>query len=106
MYPSAELSTICDDLWRWRYSSTHYLTRYYTEGSGQLHAMAALPPPGKIPLYVLVRRLGAFQSRSGRRGEESNPGRPARSTVTVLTELTRLIYGTVLRNLVIASEHL
>jgi hypothetical protein len=37
--------------------------------SGQLHALAALPP-GKSPRYPLERRLGGPQSRSGRSGEE------------------------------------
>jgi hypothetical protein len=42
------------------------------EVSGQLHAPAALPPQGKNPLYPLDRRLGGFQCRSGRGGEEKN----------------------------------
>jgi hypothetical protein len=50
------------------------------------------------PLYSLDRRLGEPQSRSGGGGEEktpcpcreSNPGRPARSLVIILTKLTRL----------------
>jgi hypothetical protein len=41
------------------------------EVSGQLHAPAALPP-GKSPRYLLDRRLGGPQSRSGRGGEEKN----------------------------------
>jgi hypothetical protein len=41
------------------------------EVSGQLHALAALPP-GKEPWYPLDRRLGGSQSRSGRGGEEKN----------------------------------
>jgi hypothetical protein len=67
------------------------------EVSGQFHAPAALPL-GKILWYSLVRWLGGTQSRSESGGEkkkpnsrrESNPGRPARSLVTVLTELSRL----------------
>jgi len=53
---------------------------------------------GKNRRYPLNRKLGGSQSRSGRYGEErnpclyreSNPGGPARSLVTVLTELPRL----------------
>jgi hypothetical protein len=42
------------------------------EVSGQLHALAALPP-GKSPWYPLDRRrLGGPQSRSGHGGEEKN----------------------------------
>jgi len=41
------------------------------EGSGQLHAPAALPPR-KEPQYPLDRRLGGRQSQSGRGGEEKN----------------------------------
>jgi hypothetical protein len=48
------------------------------------------------PRYPLERRLREPQSRSGRGGEEKNPchcrdsnlGRPARSLVTILTELS------------------
>jgi hypothetical protein len=53
------------------------------------------------PRYPLDRRLGGPQSRSGRGDEErkshnyprreSNPDRPARSIVSVLTELFRLL---------------
>jgi hypothetical protein len=42
------------------------------DGSGQLHAPAALPTGERAPLYTLDRRLGGPQSRSGRRGEEKN----------------------------------
>jgi hypothetical protein len=42
------------------------------EVSGQLHALAALPPEGKSPCYPLDRRLGGTQCRSGRGGEEKN----------------------------------
>jgi hypothetical protein len=38
------------------------------EVSGQLHALAALPP-GKSPRYPFYRRLGGPQSRSGRYGK-------------------------------------
>jgi hypothetical protein len=65
--------------------------------SGQLHAPAVLLP-AKKPRYPLVGRLGVTHSRSERGGEEkkslfypfqeSNPGRPPRSLVLVLTELT------------------
>jgi hypothetical protein len=41
------------------------------EESGQLRAPATLPP-GKEPWYLLDRRLGGPQSRSGRSGEEKN----------------------------------
>jgi hypothetical protein len=41
------------------------------EVTGQLHAPAALPP-GKDPGYLIDRRLGGPQSRSGRGGEEKN----------------------------------
>jgi len=43
--------------------------------SGQLHALAALPP-WKSPWYPLDRRLGGSQSRSGRGGEEKNSQLP------------------------------
>jgi hypothetical protein len=39
------------------------------EVSGQLHALAALPP-GKKNQYPLDRRLDGHQSRSERRGDE------------------------------------
>jgi hypothetical protein len=45
------------------------------EVSGQLYAPAALPP-GKRSCYVLDRRLGGPQSRSGRGGEEKNSKLP------------------------------
>jgi hypothetical protein len=65
------------------------------EGSGRHHAPAALPR-GKILWYPLDRRLGGPQSQSERDGDEkvgyycreSNPGRPARNLVTVLTSYT------------------
>jgi hypothetical protein len=67
------------------------------EVSGQLHASAALPQ------YPFDRKLRGPQSSSERSGEEkkslqspcreSNPGRPARSLVTILTELFRLPYS-------------
>jgi hypothetical protein len=41
------------------------------EVSDQLHAPAALPP-GKDPWFLLDRRLGGPQSRSGGGGEEKN----------------------------------
>jgi hypothetical protein len=44
------------------------------EVSGQLHAPAALPP-GKSSRYLLYRRLGGPQSRSGRHGEVLIPSR-------------------------------
>jgi hypothetical protein len=55
------------------------------EVSGQLHALADLPP-GKEPRHPFDRRVDGPQSRSGRCGEEKkslnscrklNPGRPA-----------------------------
>jgi hypothetical protein len=42
------------------------------EVSGQIHAPAPLYPQGKSPWYLLDRRLGEPQSRSGRGGEEKN----------------------------------
>jgi hypothetical protein len=62
------------------------------EVSGQLHVLAALPP-GKDPLYQMDRSLDEPQGSSGRGGKEenscpcreSNPGRPARNLVTVLS---------------------
>jgi hypothetical protein len=45
------------------------------EVSGQLHALATLPP-GKEPLVPLDRSLGGPQSRSGRSGEEKNSQLP------------------------------
>jgi hypothetical protein len=66
------------------------------EESGQCHFPAALP---RCPLD---RRLGRPQSRSGRGVEEKksnhcprrelNHGRPARSLVSILSELSRLLY--------------
>jgi hypothetical protein len=40
--------------------------------SGQLHALAALPPEKEPTVSSLGRRLGGAQSRSGRGGEEQN----------------------------------
>jgi hypothetical protein len=67
------------------------------EVSGQFHALAALPPE-KEPRYLLDRRLCRPQSRSGRGDEEKifqpptrieprTSDRPARSSVTIPTEL-------------------
>jgi hypothetical protein len=60
-----------------------------------------LYPRGKSRRYPLVRRLSGVQSRFGRGGEEKtphhcpcrelNPDRPARSLVSILTKLPRLI---------------
>jgi hypothetical protein len=70
------------------------------EVSDQLHAPAALPP-GKESRYLLDRRLGGPQSRPGGGGQEkrnsapvgdSNHGRPAHSLVTILAELSGLLY--------------
>jgi hypothetical protein len=57
---------------------------------------------GKSPWYPLDRRVCGPQRRSRRGGEEKkschyarrelNPGRPAHSLVSVLTDLTRLLY--------------
>jgi hypothetical protein len=41
------------------------------EVSGQLHAQL-LYPHGKIPQYLLNRRLGGIQSQSEHGGEEKN----------------------------------
>jgi hypothetical protein len=71
--------------------------------SGQFHAPAVLrpSPPGKSSWYPSDRRLVRLQNRFGRRGEEKashhcpcqefNPGRPARSLVSTLTELPQLL---------------
>jgi hypothetical protein len=45
------------------------------EVSGQLHASATLPPE-KRSSYVLDRRMGGPQSRSGRGGEKKNSQLP------------------------------
>jgi len=52
-----------------------------------------LYPRGKSHRYSLYKRLGGLQSRFERGDEEkySLPGRLARSQVTVLTELLRLV---------------
>jgi hypothetical protein len=42
------------------------------DGSGQLHALSALPPGETSPRYPLDRRLGGPQSRSGRCRDEGN----------------------------------
>jgi hypothetical protein len=69
------------------------------EESGQLHGPATLPP-SKSARFQLDRRLGGPQSRCEREGkrkfhyypcQEPNPGRPARTVVSILTELPRLI---------------
>jgi hypothetical protein len=68
------------------------------EVSGQLQAPAALPP-GKGPWYLLDKRLGGPQSRSGRGDEEKNsqslPGLKPLITQTVAqrytTELSQLL---------------
>jgi hypothetical protein len=73
------------------------------EVSGQLHALAALPP-GKEPPYPLDRRLVGPQSRCGRCGEGKNLlplsgiesrflDRPTRSLVAIPTEQSRLKYN-------------
>jgi hypothetical protein len=53
----------------------------------------ALYSPGKSPWYPLDRRLGGPQSRFERLWRESKPGRPARSLVTIVTELPQLLTG-------------
>jgi hypothetical protein len=53
------------------------------DGSGQLHAPAALTP-GKSPRYPLDRRLGGPRSRSGRYGEEKNLALPGNEPGTIL----------------------
>jgi hypothetical protein len=67
------------------------------EISGRLHAPAALSP-GKLSVDLLNMRLGGFQSRSGRGGEEKNsqplpglepPIQPVAQRFT--TELSRLL---------------
>jgi len=68
------------------------------EVSGQLHALATLPP-GKWTQYPLDRRLGGLRSLSVCCGGKKNPCRCrelklglVRSLVTILTELQRLTY--------------
>jgi hypothetical protein len=53
--------------------------------SDQLHAPAALTP-GKKPRYLLDRRLGGLQSRSGRGGEDKNsqPRRESNSRTPII----------------------
>jgi len=70
------------------------------EVSGQFHALAALPP-GNIDRQQLYRRLAELQSRSVRGDEEkkvsffplpdSNPGRPACSTLNELSWLSLIM---------------
>jgi len=78
---------------------------------GQLHDPAALTP-GKAPPNPLDRRLGGPQIRSGRGDEknscpcrESNPGRPARSLVNVVSELSRLLGSHTRHVYVISYKH-
>jgi hypothetical protein len=61
------------------------------EVSGQLHAPAALIP-GKAPLYLLDRRLGGPQSRSGCCGEEENLALPGIEPGASNSSLHRLSY--------------
>jgi len=62
------------------------------EVNGQLHALAVLPP-WKEPLVPKDRRLGGPQGWTGCIGrvsqpcQEMNPGYPAHSLVSILTEL-------------------
>jgi len=61
----------------------------------------SLYPRGKSPRYRLVRGLGGSKSRSGHGSKENkshycpylelHPGSPARSLVTILTELPRIL---------------
>jgi hypothetical protein len=68
------------------------------EMSGQLHAPAALPPgkepPGTHLIGGAVLRAGLVAVANNRKKNypcwESNPDRPARSSVTVLNEIPRL----------------
>jgi hypothetical protein len=46
--------------------------------SGQIRVPAALSQ-GKIPWYLLDRKLGGHQSRSGRGGEQKIPSPPRES---------------------------
>jgi len=71
------------------------------EASGQLHASAVYPRAENLQ-YPMIRMLSGPQSRSGRGGEErknssscrvSNNGRPARSIVTILSELPQLLHS-------------
>jgi hypothetical protein len=65
------------------------------EVSGQLHASAALPPGERAPgTHWTGGRVGptaALQAEAKRinpcPSQESNPGRPGRSLVTVLTDI-------------------
>jgi hypothetical protein len=63
------------------------------EVRGQLHAPAALSPVENPP-YLLYRRLGEYESRPGRYGEDKNScpyresnRRPDGSLVAIVTEL-------------------
>jgi hypothetical protein len=78
---------------RWRWVVTFKLRPLYSQG--------------KSLRYPLDRRLGGPQSRSGHGGEKrnsqpppeiepQNPDRPARSLVTIPTELSRLFFITML----------
>jgi hypothetical protein len=54
-------------------SELHHLrSLHWTEMSGQLHALTALLPWGKVTQYPLCRRLGGHQSWYGCHGEDKN----------------------------------
>jgi len=67
------------------------------EVSGQLHSMAALSP-GKEPSALIRQEVGwatesvwtRWWSKIPAPCRDTNPGRPARSLVTMLTDLSRL----------------
>jgi hypothetical protein len=72
-----------------------------------------LYPQVTSPWHSFDRRLGGPQNRSGRGGEEKNsqlppgiepynPDRPARSLVTIPTELSKLVYYNEYFNLFLA----
>jgi len=70
-------------------------------GEWSVSCPCRLTPGGKCPRYPLERKLDRPQNRSGRGDEmkkslpylcrQSNFGRPARSLVTILTELPRVL---------------
>jgi hypothetical protein len=84
MYPVINNAPHYADMEEWSYSSTNF------------------QPWGKSTRYPLDRRLGGSQSQSATRGKEKNlcscqklnPGLPAHSLITVLTELTWLLMVT------------
>jgi hypothetical protein len=60
--------------------------------NGQLHAPAAFSPGKEIPIPIDMKLAGrcAEKEKETLPRQESNPGRPARRLVTMLTELPQL----------------